>query len=780
MKAGIIYVPPVRGADLYSLPPIHPVTVHFERNAMLTPKNDLAPGFTARLLPAGDEASAVIGDDALLPLIQHWTLALLLAHDKSHLLLGTGRLRRLFKVGRPEYWSSRHDEDIEYEDDTERSYNADLRRQKRRAAELLIEAQTQLAQTEPDFSHPLFQNLSRLGELLGLNDTELTLLCVLVLLHGDRRFYGCVSNLSIRVGHESDCVALFANMTACTAAALHIAFRPDSALRRTGLLTLTDEAHDMEDFLVLQDGVAALLLASHDSAAPLIRHFFTPRAPSLLGCEHFPHLSDEIRTIAGILGGAMRARLPGTNVLIYGPPGVGKTELAAAIAQQLSAALFEVGFADSKGDPMRGIKRLQSYNLCQRLLSRRTDALVLFDEVEDMLEQGETPGKAWVNRALEENQIPAIWITNNVQALDPAYQRRFDYSLQVKTPPRAVRLTIAQHHLADIASSGPLDVAGQDWLAGLAECPELTPAQMARAAKVARLVESDTLTQGNPQPARQRVLQVLERSAKLLAQPKLRPGREMATAYDLAYLHTDAPIAELVESLRQSPAGSMCFYGPPGAGKTALARFIAQALELPVLLRRASDLLSMYVGGSEHNIANMFEAAAAEPCVLILDEADSFLQSRAQARHSWEITQVNELLTQMEEFEGLFICTTNLLEKLDAASLRRFDWKIAFKPMTASQRWAFFLQEFHLLGGSIEAAQALQAPVRQQLAGLTPGDFAPVTRQFRLLRRTPSAQDFFNRLHQELKVKQGGAVEPVRHFSAYDGGQSHKTAQLAA
>jgi hypothetical protein len=170
--------------------------------------------------------------------------------------------------------------------------------------------------------------------------------------------------------------------------------------------------------------------------------------------------------------------------------------------------------------------------------------------------------------------------------------------------------------------------------------------------------------------------------------------------------------------------------------------------------------------------------------VLILDEADSFLQSRAQARHSWEITQVNELLTQMEEYDGLFICTTNLLEKLDAASLRRFDWKIAFKAMAATQRWAFFLQELHLLGGSIEAAQPLEPLVRQQLGGLMPGDFAPVTRQFRLLRRTPTAQEFFNRLRGELVSKAGGQADALAYLPAqndtHNNTQSKRNLPLAA
>ena len=113
----------------------------------------------------------------------------------------------------------------------------------------------------------------------------------------------------------------------------------------------------------------------------------------------------------------------------------------------------------------------------------------------------------------------------------------------------------------------------------------------------------------------------------------------------------------------------------------------------------------------------------------------------------------------MEEHEGLFICTTNLLEQLDPASLRRFDWKVAFKPLTPSQRWALFLQEFHMLGGDMQAAEPLQAAVRQRLGGITPGDFAPVTRQYRLLRRSPNAQEMFERLQAELRTKEGRGAE---------------------
>jgi len=725
--------------------------------------------FTTLLTPAFDRNRLDPQDDGVLHLMQSWALALIVHYNKVELLPAHSSIRRLLQVGSPDYWYGRHDDPIDYEDDQERGAEADQRRHRRRANELLQAATHKAQSFVPKLSHPLFFNVKALGDLLGLTSTDRVVLCFLVLLQGNPVFQKGVRTLNIRLGSEADCVDMFTVTTDCDREALRCSMRRNGPLRSMGLLKLASDASDMEDYMELPNGLGALMMDAHDSAESLVRHFFTPRAESALDTSYFPHLAEEIAVVVGIFRAAMRQRVPGTNVLLYGPPGVGKTELAAVVAQALQASLYEVGYSDDDGDPIRGTERLSAYALCQRMLSRRSDAVVLFDEVEDMLEEGETPGKAWVNRSLEENPVPAIWITNHADALDPAYRRRFDYSVRVTTPPRAVRLQIARHHLKNVLCAPGTDAATEvtdnAWLHGLAANPSITPAQMERAAKVAQLVETSALANNDTASAQQRVLQVLGRSTKLLGQPKLRPGRAMATAYDLAYLHTDTSIPALVESLRLSPSGSFCFYGPPGAGKTALARYIAQELELPMVLRRASDLLDCYLGGTEKLIAEMFEAARTEPSVLILDEADSFLQSRANAHRSWEVQQVNEFLTQMEEHEGLFICTTNLLDKLDPASLRRFDWKVAFKPMTASQRWALFLQEFHLLGGDMQAAEPLQAAVRQRLNGITPGDFAPVTRQYRLLRRTPTPQEMFERLHAEILTKEGRSAELTQNLN---------------
>lgn len=98
----------------------------------------------------------------------------------------------------------------------------------------------------------------------------------------------------------------------------------------------------------------------------------------------------------------------------------------------------------------------------------------------------------------------------------------------------------------------------------------------------------------------------------------------------------------------------------------------AWRLSYPLHQKRASDLLSPLVGQAEKNIAAAFREAASAGAVLMVDEVDSFLQDRAKAQRPWEVTQVNEFLTQMEQFEGIFIASTNLMDGLDAAAMRRF------------------------------------------------------------------------------------------------------------
>ena len=95
-----------------------------------------------------------------------------------------------------------------------------------------------------------------------------------------------------------------------------------------------------------------------------------------------------------------------------------------------------------------------------------------------------------------------------------------------------------------------------------------------------------------------------------------------------------------------------------------------------VFEKRASDLLSKWVGETEQQIAAAFAEARDAGAFLIFDEADSLLADRRGAHRSWEVSQVNEMLTWMESHPLPFACTTNFAEHLDTATLRRFVFKV--------------------------------------------------------------------------------------------------------
>ena len=142
------------------------------------------------------------------------------------------------------------------------------------------------------------------------------------------------------------------------------------------------------------------------------------------------------------------------------------------------------------------------------------------------------------------------------------------------------------------------------------------------------------------------------------------------------------------------------FYGIAGTGKTLTALALAKSLKKDVLSFDCSKILSMYIGESEKNVRNIFdkyneikEQTKTEP-VLLLNEADQFLSSRSSGTGSSADKMHNQMqnifLEQIERFDGILIATTNLLENLDKAFSRRFNYKIEFLKPNKDQRIALW------------------------------------------------------------------------------------------
>jgi len=621
---------------------------------------------------------------------------------------------------------------------------------------LLLQQREQLQIKKLPANLPLFKNIDLLARLLDLTEADQAVLTFAAGISIFSEFNAALCPCNEKSTTQSFC-KLLAGLTGIKERELLRSFDQSSMLITTGLVKAARQTCDLENKVALMSGLQDIMLTPHKTVDELITRFMRRASPGSLTLDNFPHLRKDREVLSSFLKNAVSENISGVNILIHGKPGVGKNEFVQALAKELKVDLYEVSFADQDGDPIKGEARLRAYALCQRLLARNRNAMLLFDEIEDVFGSGgdffsmlfggddephgnSNNSKAWINRTMENNPAPAIWISNSISQIDKAYLRRFDYSVSFPTPPHDIRISMAQHHLD--CFNPP-----QSWVERLAGNEEITPAQFERAAKVARL--------GSPKDnarALEMVEQVLDRSTNLLGQRRTPTRNVVRTGYSLEWLNTDLSITSLIEGVRKRPRGTFCFYGAAGTGKSELARYMADQAGKPLIIKRASDILSKWLGESEQNIAAMFTEAREQDAVLVLDEADSFLADRRDAQRSWEVTQVNELLTQMEAFEGIFVCTTNLMSKLDQASLRRFAFKVRFDPLKPDQRVALFKQELVRLGGDIYECQAWESQV-SRLEQLTPGDFAVAARQFELWDEPGTAVRLFEVLKKECEAK---------------------------
>ena len=603
----------------------------------------------------------------------------------------------------------------------------------------------------------LANNIKWLGKIIGLNDIEQNILHLRVIASRHLMLRACLLNLGPAVDLLY-AANIFGHLLNVDSAEVEQAFKPGARLIRAGLISIPTKLDDVMDKISLLNGLADNLFARYDNPYSLFRDNFVPASVAKLTAQDYPHLKEDVSLLKSYLSDALDQKREGVNVLIYGTPGSGKTEFVKMLAQEIGHPLFEIATEDSDGDPIRRANRFRSFRLSQHILaSNEAHPFLLFDEVEDVFRIGKDDDdssennssgmKGWINKLLEGNQIPSFWLSNNLRCLDNAFIRRFDYVIELNTPPRSVRSKILDQYLDGIEVSAA-------WKSSMAEHEYLNPAVVERAAKVIE-VARNRQPELQTEKALERILGNTLEALGLSRTPK--NGVQCVTDYRLDILNTDCNIADVCEGLREHGEGRLCLYGAPGTGKSAFGRYLAEKLDRPLMVRRASDILSPYVGVAEKNMAKMFRDASAENAVLLLDEADTFLLDRHGAERSWEVSQVNEMLTQMESFTGIFIASTNLMGSLDSAALRRFDMKVKFDYLKPAQAWQLFLDT--AVKFSIDPTDIDHAALNK-LHLLTPGDFANVVRQSRL-RKIQSGAELIETLAAECKVKPEGTKQKI-------------------
>lgn len=472
--------------------------------------------------------------------------------------------------------------------------------------------------------------------------------------------------------------------------------------------------------------------------APLSTHFYRQCTEVPLPWSYYGTLAERHGEILKSLLSSRNSKR-GMNILLYGAPGTGKTSFARSLASELSLRCYEVvQDTNRKGDVARGDPqhRFAALQICASQVDSAHSLLVV-DEADDMLRGRECHGmaalfdggsrstgdKGLLNSVLDSVETPCVWITNtDAESLDPSSRRRFDYSIHFDKLNATQRAAIWRNNVDKLK------------LARLLPAPlieKLADKYGTSAGGITLVLKNVADMKPGAAECERLIDKLMQPHCELLG---IKRDNKFAVSKDYTLeglnIKGDIPLTKIVEAVRSfqnhktgdsdQPRMNLLLSGPPGSGKTEFVKYLGGVLNTKVVVKTGSDILSMWVGGTEKNIREAFVAAENEKAILFVDEVDGLMQSRERAQRSWEVTQVNELLQRMESFAGVFIAATNFYQNLDPASIRRFSFKLAFDYLDRNGKYSFFQKMFQSDLTDEELERLSRIP------DLTPGDFRTV------------------------------------------------------
>jgi transitional endoplasmic reticulum ATPase len=485
----------------------------------------------------------------------------------------------------------------------------------------------------------------------------------------------------------------------------------------------------------------------------------TSGAPGRVGYEDIGGLGKELQRIREMIElplkyPAVFDRLgvePPKGVLLYGPPGTGKTLIARVVAAETNA-FFSIINGPEIVNSVYGKSEALLRDVFQEA-QRRAPSIIFIDELDALAAKRETSGElerrivgqllTLMDGMASRGQVVVIGATNQPNTLDPALRRpgRFDREIGLRVPDVRARTEILRIHAKDAALATDIDFArlaqltpgfvGADLEALCREAAMIALRRVLPHIDYQRgYIPYETLInlyitmadfQGalreiEPSTTREVYVEVSETSWDDIG--------GMEKIKDLLTEGVEWPLRfpEVYANVKAEPPRGVLLSGPPGSGKTLIARALANQCEASFISIKGPELLSKWVGEAEKGIREVFRhAKQAAPCIVFFDEIDSLAPRRSgDADRNFSNGVIAQLLTEMDGIEGregvIVLGATNRPELIDPALLRpgRFDLVVELEYPDEIERQAIFT--VYTRGKSIAPEVTVE-----ELASLTPG-----------------------------------------------------------